>query len=250
MRVRRGLIVSVTALSVIAFLAAMPVTWCVRRMVLWVPTWLDQAERASRPGMDVGSRWMPQPMAPTGSSLGRGRMGVSFAMDGLAFSCLAALFVLSVMAWGATLQALTAMILVSMLLALTWIDLETGLLPDVLTKTGLGLGLVINVWSVWVPWGDAVIGALAGYWLMWLFFHLYLLATKKEGMGYGDFKLFAMLGAWFGWESLAPLLLVAALAALTVASIGMVIKRWTLQSSLPFGPFLAFGGILRLFGWL
>ncbi len=85
---------------------------------------------------------------------------------------------------------------------------------------------------------------------MWLFFHLYLLATKKEGVGYGDFKLFAMLGAWFGWESLAPILLVAALAALTIASIGMVIKRWTLQSSLPFGPFLAFGGILRLFGWL
>lgn len=177
-------------------------------------------------------------------------MGASMAWDVTACLCLATLFVCCVMAWGATGQAVTAMVLMSLLLALTWIDIQTRLLPDVLTKTGLALGLAINVWAVWVPWVAAAIGALAGYWLMWLFFQLYLLMTKKEGMGYGDFKLFAMLGAWLGWESLAPILLVASLTALAVAIIGMAFKQWTLQSSVPFGPFLAFGGILRLFGWI
>lgn len=241
---------SVTALAVVAFLAALPVAWCIRCMVFWIPSWLNQTERAPRPEVEVGSGWMPQPMAHTASSGDRRRMGASMAWDVTACLCLATLFVCCVMAWGATEQAVTAMVLMSLLLALTWIDIQTRLLPDVLTKTGLALGLAINVWAVWVPWVAAAIGALAGYWLMWLFFQLYLLMTKKEGMGYGDFKLFAMLGAWLGWESLAPILLVASLTALAVAIIGMAFKQWTLQSSVPFGPFLAFGGILRLFGWI
>ena len=85
---------------------------------------------------------------------------------------------------------------------------------------------------------------------MWVFFQLYRIATHKVGMGYGDFKLFAMLGAWLGWESLAPILLVASLSAMAVAVVGIAIKRLTLQSTMPFGPYLAFGGILRLFDWI
>lgn len=241
---------SVTTLSAVAFLAAIPLVWCIRCMVFWMSSCLEQAERSPRPGMDEGSKWMPLPAARTASSGDRRMSAASLAWDAMVFLCLAILLVCCVIAWGATVQAVTAMILVFMLVALARIDIQTRLLPDALTKTGLVLGLIINVWSVWIPLGAAAIGALAGYWLMWLFFQLYLLVTKKEGMGYGDFKLFAMLGAWLGWESLAPILLVSSLMALLVAIVGMVINRWTLQSSLPFGPFLVFGGILRLFGWI
>lgn len=234
----------------LALLAALPATWCVRQMVIRIPSWLDLAEEHTTPSLDAGSPCLSQRIEPAHLNASSNRFGISITWNLLVFLALAALFVCSAVAWGTTLQAVSAMALACLLLALAAIDLRTGLLPDVLTKPGLALGLAINIGSVWTTWDAAMIGAMVGYWLLWLFFQLYRLATHKEGMGYGDFKLFAMLGAWLGWASLAPILLLASLAAMLVAVIGLALKKWTLQSSLPFGPFLAFGGILRLFEWI
>lgn len=244
-------LMSGSALILLALLAALPVTWCLRQMVVHILRRLEQAEGQSKPrfDFDAGSTILSQPIEGAQPNDARGGSGIALAWNLLVLIGLAALIVCSVISWGITFKAVTAMMLVFLLLALAAVDLRTGLLPDVLTKPGLILGLAINAGSVWTHWGAAVMGALAGYWLLWLFFQSYRIATKKEGMGYGDFKLFAMLGAWLGWESLLPILLVSALTAMSVAVIGMAMKKWTFQSSLPFGPFLAFGGILRLFEW-
>ena len=238
------------SLAVIALLAAVPATGCVRWMIKNMPRWMAQAYDPSSLGLEAGRTLPTQTRPLSGPPPSGGLPGISRKWDGFVFVGFVILFVLIVDRWAASTQTVAAMILVIFLVALALIDFRTGLLPDVLTKSGLALGLVINAGSVWTSWGAAIMGALAGYWLLWLFYHLYRLATGKEGMGYGDFKLFAMLGAWFGWESLAPILLTASLLAMVLAVIGMTMKRLTLQASLPFGPFMAFGGILRLFEWI
>ena len=193
---------SITTLSAVAFLAAIPLVWCIRCMVFWMSSCLEQAERLPRPGMDEGSKWMPLPAARTASSGDRRMSAASLAWDAMVFLCLATLLVCCVIAWGATVQAVTAMILVFMLVALARIDIQTRLLPNALTKTGLVLGLIINVWSVWIPFGAAAIGALAGYWLMWLFFQLYLLVTKagqrywRMDYRFGEKRATAALGVY------------------------------------------------------
>ena len=231
------------ALVIVAFLAAFPVAWGVHHMVHLIPVWIEQSGVKSDACTDGGAtltshHTMPIPAPSSPPALG---WGATVALS------LGALFAGSVVRWGLTMQGISAMLLISMLVTLAWIDLRTGLLPDILTKSGAAIGLITHAWSGSVPLSSAVIGFFAGYFSLWLFFQIYRLATHKDGMGFGDFKLFAMLGAWLGWESLAPILLVASLSAVAVAIMGMATKRLTLQSSLPFGPYLVFGGILRLF---
>ncbi|MBS0364433.1 MAG: prepilin peptidase [Proteobacteria bacterium] len=159
-------------------------------------------------------------------------------------------------AWrfGVGWPAFAAMALTWSLVALTFIDLDTQLLPDDITLPLLWAGMLMNMLlapaagaaSLPVGLGASVIGAMAGYVSLWSVYHLFRLLTGKEGMGYGDFKLFAALGAWLGWQMLLPVILFAA-AVGAVTGLGLILARGRDRSTpIPFGPFLAAGGWLML----
>ena len=141
-----------------------------------------------------------------------------------------------------------ALLLTWILLALTFIDFDKLLLPDQLTLPLLWVGLVLNLSHQFVPLADAVIGAIAGYMVLWSIYWAFKLLTGKEGMGYGDFKLLAALGAWLGWQSL-PLILILSSCVGAILGITLVVMRRHQQSKpMPFGPYLAIAGWL-VFMW-
>jgi leader peptidase (prepilin peptidase) / N-methyltransferase len=150
--------------------------------------------------------------------------------------------------WGLGWQALVWSGFAASLVALTCIDWDTTLLPDDITLPLLWAGLCaagLNLTGV--PLGDALWGAVGGYLSLWLVYWAFKLTTGKEGMGYGDFKLFAALGAWFGWQALIPMILMASVIG---ALVGIGIKVFaSLREGgyLPFGPFLALAGLTSLF---
>jgi len=129
---------------------------------------------------------------------------------------------------------------------LGWIDFETTLLPDVLTQPLVWAGLLVNLFGTFTTLPLAVIGAVAGYVFLWVIFHLFRLLTGREGMGYGDFKLLAALGAWFGAESLPMLLLAASLVGVLIGGALTLSGRAGRGQPLPFGPYLALAGIVML----
>jgi leader peptidase (prepilin peptidase)/N-methyltransferase len=132
-------------------------------------------------------------------------------------------------------------------IALFWIDLEIQLLPDTITLPLLWLGLIANLNGLFVDLQSAVIGAIAGYLVLWSITHLYALLTKKIGMGQGDFKLLALLGAWFGWQQLPFLILVSSVLGLMCGFLILRYKKQTLQTPFAFGPYLIIaGGIVLL----
>lgn len=139
-----------------------------------------------------------------------------------------------------------ALVLTSFLLALAMIDADTTLLPDDLTQPLLWLGLLINLRATFSPLPEAVIGAAAGYLSLWSVYWLFKLATGKEGMGYGDFKLLAALGAWLGWKMLLPIILMSSLVGALVGIALIVLARRGREIPLPFGPYLAAAGFLTL----
>jgi leader peptidase (prepilin peptidase)/N-methyltransferase len=161
----------------------------------------------------------------------------------------------ALVAWkfGFGLPALLATIVTWFLIAAAIIDLEHQLLPDSLTLPLLWLGLIASLLSLANPATSlpvdprsAIIGAVAGYLSLWTVYHLFRLATGKEGMGYGDFKLLAALGAWLGWQMLLPIILAsAAVGALTGIAL-IVFRRHDRGVPIPFGPFLAAAGWLAL----
>jgi leader peptidase (prepilin peptidase) / N-methyltransferase len=161
----------------------------------------------------------------------------------------------ALVAWkfGFAWPALAALVLTWFLIALTCIDLDTQLLPDSLTLPLLWIGLGLSLWApnagnapVPVDLRSSVIGAIAGYVSLWSVYHLFRLLTGKEGMGYGDFKLFAALGAWLGWQMLLPVILIAATAG-AIGGIAMLSIRGQHRSTpIAFGPFLAASGWLML----
>jgi leader peptidase (prepilin peptidase)/N-methyltransferase len=158
------------------------------------------------------------------------------------------LFYVCVLRWGGTLTALAWCGLCAALLTLALIDWDTTLLPDDITLPLLWTGLVVAALQVnpGVSLADAFWGAVGGYLSLWLVYQAFKLVTGKEGMGYGDFKLFAALGAWFGWTALVPIILMASLAGSVV---GLLLKRFSQLRAggyLPFGPFLAGAGLLML----
>jgi len=132
------------------------------------------------------------------------------------------------------------------LIALAWIDARTSLLPDVLTLTLLWTGLLINLSGVFAPLPHAVLGAAGGYLLLWLMFHAYRLATGREGMGHGDFKLVAAAGAWVGFQALPFLIVAASLSGAAGALALRAAGRTQAGQALPFGPYIAmaFGATL------
>ena len=159
----------------------------------------------------------------------------------------AALFYACAVRWGWSFATLAWCGFSAALVALTLIDWDTTLLPDDITLPLLWAGLLAAVagWTA-VPLADAVMGAAAGYASLWLVYWGFKLATGKEGMGYGDFKLFAALGAWFGWQALVPIILMASVIGALVG-IGMKIASNLREGKyVPFGPFLAGGGLAAM----
>ncbi len=133
------------------------------------------------------------------------------------------------------------------LIALTFIDLDTFLLPDDIVLPLLWLGLLFNLNTGFTDLQSAVIGAMAGYMILWLVFWLFKLIRGKEGMGYGDFKLLAAIGAWFGWQMLPAVILLSSVVGSLIGIYFMLFKGKNKDYAIPFGPYLALGGIAALF---
>ncbi len=150
----------------------------------------------------------------------------------------------AVAAWhfGFSAPALAAIAFGWALIALTFIDLDHQLLPDAITLPLLWAGLLLNLAGLVAPAGSAVIGAAAGYLSLWLLFHGYRLLTGKEGMGHGDFKLFAALGAWLGWQLLPLVILLASLVGAVVGLAFILTGGRDRHVPIPFGPFLCAAG--------
>jgi leader peptidase (prepilin peptidase)/N-methyltransferase len=142
---------------------------------------------------------------------------------------------------------LFAWVFVFALIALTCIDFDTQLLPDDITLPLLWLGLFFNLNNGFVSLSSAVIGAMAGYLILWSIYWLFKLVTGKEGMGYGDFKLLAAIGAWFGWQLLPAVILLSSVIGAVIGIAMIVLKNKDRQTAIPFGPFLALGGMAALF---
>jgi leader peptidase (prepilin peptidase)/N-methyltransferase len=155
--------------------------------------------------------------------------------------------------FGFGFPALAATVLTWFLIALTFIDIDHQLLPDGLTLPLVWLGLLVSLGGIQaqalgfpVDLRASVLGAVAGYVSLWAVYHLFRLVTHKEGMGYGDFKLFAALGAWLGWKMLIPVILVAAVVGSVVGIAMLTLRGQSRSTPIPFGPFLAFAGWLVL----
>ncbi len=149
--------------------------------------------------------------------------------------------------FGPSTAALGAMLLCWVLVALAAIDLDTQMLPDDLTLPLLWTGLAFNLGATFAPLGSAVIGAIAGYLALWTVYWGFKLATGKEGMGYGDFKLLAAIGAWLGWQML-PLVILLSSAVGAVVGISLIaFARHGRDRPIPFGPYLAAAGVIALF---
>ena len=156
----------------------------------------------------------------------------------------ALLSVLVVWQFGISIQALTGLMLTWVLIALTGIDFDTQLLPDSLTLPLAGLGLFVNAFGVFAPPVQAIFGYVVGFLCLWVVYKLFLLVTGKEGMGYGDFKLLAALGAWLG-VSMLPLIVF--LSAVVGSIIGVILlKRAGESRPFAFGPFIAIAGMVAL----
>lgn len=149
--------------------------------------------------------------------------------------------------YGYTYTTLFAWIFVFALVTLTFIDFDTQLLPDDITLPLLWLGLIFNLNGGFTDLKSAVIGAILGYLILWSVYWVFKLITGKEGMGYGDFKLLGAIGAWFGWQMLPAVILLSSVVG-AVIGIGLIVfKGKGGGTAIPFGPFLAFGGIAALF---
>ena len=149
--------------------------------------------------------------------------------------------------FGPTWQGLAACGFLWALLALTFIDFDTQLLPDDITLPLLWAGLGVNLVGVFVPLRDAVIGAIAGYLALWAVYWLFKLIRGKEGMGYGDFKLLAALGAWLGWQVLPLIVLMSSIVGAFIGITLVVFKGRDHNIPLAFGPYLAIAGAIVLF---
>lgn len=159
----------------------------------------------------------------------------------------ALLFAACAWTFGPTLQTVAAMVFCATLVALAGIDLDTQLLPDQLTLPLLWLGLFLNIFGFFARLPDAVIGAAAGYLVLWSVYWLFKLATGREGMGYGDFKLLGALGAWFGWQALPMLLLVSSVVGAVIGIAILVIQKKGRHTAIAFGPYLTIAGLITLF---
>lgn len=158
----------------------------------------------------------------------------------------AALSVIVVWEFGLGWAGASALLLTWALLALAVIDLDTTLLPDAITLPLLWLGLLLSLGGLFSEPHSAIIGAALGYLSLWSLYHLFRLITGKEGMGYGDFKLFALFGAWLGWQQLPQIIIVSSLVGAVVGMALILLRGHDRNVPLPFGPYLAAAGWISL----
>ena len=154
----------------------------------------------------------------------------------------------ALVAWefGVSLQASMALLLTWGLICLSFIDYDHQYLPDNITLPFLWLGLFLNLNGLFVDLPSAVIGAIAGYLTLWLVYQVFKKLTGKEGMGYGDFKLLAMLGAWLGWQALPAIILLSTLVGSVIGISLILFKQHERSHPIPFGPYLAIAGWIAL----
>jgi leader peptidase (prepilin peptidase) / N-methyltransferase len=162
------------------------------------------------------------------------------ALGGIVAAC-------AIFRFGPTWQGFAACVLLWTLIALTFIDFDTQLLPDSVTLPLLWAGLAANLFAVFVPLRDAVIGAIAGYLALWIVYWLFRLIRGKEGMGYGDFKLLGALGAWLGWQMLPLIVLLSSVVGAVIGLLLIAFKGRDHNVPLAFGPYLAIAGGIALF---
>jgi leader peptidase (prepilin peptidase)/N-methyltransferase len=158
-----------------------------------------------------------------------------------------ALAAAAIVKFGPTWQGMAACVFLWTLLALTGIDFDTQFLPDNLTLPLLWGGLIANLYGLFVPLQEAVVGAIAGYLVLWTIFWLFKLIRGKEGMGYGDFKLLAALGAWLGWKMLPLIVLGSSVVGAFIGIALVAFKGRDHNVPLAFGPYLAIAGAVALF---
>ncbi len=160
-------------------------------------------------------------------------------VEGLSFI----LSVLIALKCGCQVSVIFVLICCWVLICLAFIDIKHQILPDCLTLGLLWLGLIVNTETLFVSLPNAVLSAAGAYLSLWLLIHLYYLFTKKVGMGNGDFKLFAALGAWFGWQSLLPILLSASILGSVIGLVYLGVSGKSKNTPIPFGPFLCIAGM-------
>jgi len=158
----------------------------------------------------------------------------------------AVLSIIIVYTFGFNLLTLSALIFTWILIALTFIDLDHFLLPDKLTLPLLWMGLLLNTANTFTSLESAVYGAAAGYLSLWSVYWIFKLVTGKEGMGYGDFKLLAALGAWMGISALPMLILISSISGIVIAIIMSMTSKHQLNQPIPFGPYLTIAGFISL----
>ena len=158
----------------------------------------------------------------------------------------AILFVITIWHFGPSLQGLTALFLTALLIAMAGIDIDHQLLPDNMTIPLMWAGILISFWAIHTDLSSSVTGAIAGYLILWSVYHVFRLLTGKEGMGYGDFKLLAALGAWLGWQMLPLIVLLSSVVGAVVGVILMASGRLKKDKPMPFGPFIAAAGWVTL----
>lgn len=159
----------------------------------------------------------------------------------------ALLWIACIWHFGPNVQALGAMFFTSCLLVLALIDFDTTLLPDDITLPLLWAGLLANLFGLYTSLPGAVIGAMAGYLSLWSVYWGFKLLTGKEGMGYGDFKLLAAMGAWLGWQMLPQLILLSSLVGAVIGVALIILAKRGKDIPMPFGPYLAVAGVIALF---
>ena len=154
----------------------------------------------------------------------------------------------AIVAWhfGYTPQTACALVLTWSLIALSFIDIDHQLLPDNITLPVLWLGLLLSLFGFFTESHASIIGTCAGYISLWSVFHLFKLATGKEGMGFGDFKLLALFGAWLGWQYLPVIILLSSLVGAIIGVLMIIFAKRNHNTPIPFGPYLAAAGWLAL----
>ena len=158
----------------------------------------------------------------------------------------AVLSVIVVWHFGLGIESAGGLLLTWALIALAFIDFDTQFLPDAITLPFLWLGLLFNLDDTFATTRASIIGAVAGYLVLWSVFHLFRLATGKEGMGYGDFKLLAMFGAWLGWTALPVIVVLSSLVGAIVGISMIALRGHDRNVPIPFGPYLAIAGWIAL----
>jgi len=148
--------------------------------------------------------------------------------------------------FGVSTQTLFALFLTWSLIALSMIDFDTQYLPDDITLPLLWLGIIINLFGVFTDIESSVLGAIFGYGTLWSVYIIFKLVTGKEGMGHGDFKLLAVLGAWFGWQSLPLIIILSSLVGAVIGISLIIFKSHDRNTAIPFGPYLAIAGWISM----